>query len=258
MNCEHYEEAIGELVDGAPMDGARRADVEAHLRDCASCRALLADLRQIRAAAARLPMTPVPERVWARVSERLAGRGARAIRPDHGGPFHLLFGSWQLRLAWGAGVLALAAVLVIVALPRLRSGGSQVATNRPGTTPAGQAVHASDAELVQSVESELQLAEQHYEKAIAGLEQIAKTGEGTLDPQLAATLHKNLSVIDQAIRDSRLALQAQPTDELAQESLFEAFRRKVGVLQETVTLINEMRKGNQAEAAKIIGNMNKS
>ena len=60
------------------------------------------------------------------------------------------------------------------------------------------------------------------------------------------------------IHDSRLALQTQPTNELAQESLFEAFRRKVGLLQETVSLMNEMRKGNQAEAAKIIGNMNKS
>jgi hypothetical protein len=45
---------------------------------------------------------------------------------------------------------------------------------------------------------------------------------------------------------------------MAQESLFEAFRRKVGLLQDTVALINEMRKGNQAEAAKIIGSMNKS
>jgi len=102
------------------------------------------------------------------------------------------------------------------------------------------------------------LAEQHYEKAIAGLEQIAKAGQGTLDPQLAGTLQKNLAVIDQAIHDSRVALQTQPTNELAQESLFEAFRRKVGLLQETVSLMNEMRKGNQAEAAKIIGNMNKS
>jgi len=65
-------------------------------------------------------------------------------------------------------------------------------------------------------------------------------------------------VIDQAIRESRAALQSQPASELAQESLFEALRRKVGLLQETIGLINEMRKGNQAGTARIIQNLNKS
>jgi anti-sigma factor RsiW len=260
MNCEHYQEAIGELVDGARMDEARRIDVEAHLRDCASCRALLADLRQIRAAAARLPMAPPPERVWAKVFAQLPIPAGRPATPEKPGLLAVVFGSGRLRLAWGAAALAVAVLaFVVVALPRLRSTDTrQVASGTAAPTPPTEPVHATDAQLVQSVESELRLAEQHYEKAIAGLEQIAKAGQGTLDPQLAGTLQKNLAVIDQAIHDSRVALQTQPTNELAQESLFEAFRRKVGLLQETVSLMNEMRKGNQTEAAKIIGNMNKS
>ena len=71
-------------------------------------------------------------------------------------------------------------------------------------------------------------------------------------------LQKNLGIIDQAILDSRLALQTQPTNQLAQASLFEAFRRKVALLQDTITLINEMRKGNQAGAAKVLQNLNRS
>jgi len=257
MNCEHYEEAIGELVDGARMDEARRIEVEKHLRDCASCRSLLSDLRQIRAAANRLPMQPPPDRVWTRLSAQLP---VAANQVEKRRVFHLLFGTPRLRFAWGAAAtLAIAVLVLVVALPRLRPVENRQAAGRPpAAQPAAGAVHPTDAELVQSVESELRLAEQHYEKAIAGLEQIAKAGEGTLDPQLASTLRKNLSVIDQAIRDSRVALQTQPTNEVAQESLFEAFRRKVGLLQDTVVLINEMRKGNQAEAAKIIGSMNKS
>ncbi len=250
MNCDHFEDAIGDLVDGARMDEARRVEVEAHLRECASCRDLKADLQRIRTAAGELPMAPVPRRVWTTVSARLSAEGARESRRP--GLLQFLVGNWRLRLAWG-GALALVVVLFLVVLPRLSPAPQQAAK-----APAGPPVHANDAELVQSVESELQLAEQHYEKAIAGLEQIAKAGEGTLDPQIAATLQKNLGVVDQAIHDSRMALQAQPANEVAQESLFEAFRRKVSVLQETVSLINEMRKGNQAEAAKIIGNMNKS
>ena len=44
----------------------------------------------------------------------------------------------------------------------------------------------------------------------------------------------------------------------AQDSLFEAFRSKIVLLQDTISLINEVRKGNQAEAARIADGMNKS
>ncbi len=285
MNCERYTEAIDDLVDGR-IGPAARLELEAHLAGCESCRALVADLRSIRVTASALPVHRPPERIWTRLAEELpaslpasahaAAETQPTVRrePDStrdAGPrpswVTRLFGAPGWRVAWAAaGVLALAAVLLVLLLPRVRPGQQGPAVAKaPSATPStpaakgGEApVHPSNADLVQSVESELQMAEQHYEKAIAGLEQIAKAGEGTLDPQVASALRKNLGVIDQAIKDSRVALQAQPTNELAQESLFEAFRRKVGLLQDTVTLINEMRKGNQAEAAKIIGNMQKS
>jgi CHASE3 domain sensor protein len=63
---------------------------------------------------------------------------------------------------------------------------------------------------------------------------------------------KNLQVIDQAIGESRAALKTQPASTDVQEGLFENMRTKVALLQQTVELINEMRKGNQAEAGRII------
>jgi len=58
------------------------------------------------------------------------------------------------------------------------------------------------------------------------------------------------SIIDQAISESRAALKTQPTSTSAQDGLFDALRTKVALLQQTVELINEMRKGNQAEAGR--------
>ena len=107
----------------------------------------------------------------------------------------------------------------------------------------------------QSIASELALAEGHYQKAISGLEQIANAEKGALDPRTAATLQKNLAVIDQAITESRAALQAQPNSEPAQQSLLESFKTKIALLQDTVALINEMRKGNDAGAAKIVSGL---
>ena len=54
------------------------------------------------------------------------------------------------------------------------------------------------------------------------------------------------------------ALRSNPLSAEAQDSLFEAFRAKIALLQDTVALINEVRKGNQAEAARIADGMNKS
>jgi hypothetical protein len=103
-----------------------------------------------------------------------------------------------------------------------------------------------------AIEAELLQAEQHYQKAIAGLERIASAEKGSLDPQTASTLEKNLAVVDQAISESRAALKSQPDNEPAQMSLLENFKTKVALLQDTVALINEMRKGNETGAARLV------
>src|SRR5512142_1254471 len=108
MNCQRSEEALGELVDGARIDEARRIDVDAHLRDCASCRALLADLRQIRAAAARLPQDPVPARAWSRIASQLPSSDPAPLTAR---VFRVIFGTPRLRLAWGAAATVALAVL---------------------------------------------------------------------------------------------------------------------------------------------------
>src|SRR5207237_6875473 len=107
-------------------------------------------------------------------------------------------------------------------------------------------------EAAASIEAELRQAEAHYEKAIKGLEQIASAEQNALDPRTAATLQKNLAVIDQAITESRAAVRSEPASEPAQQSLLENFKSKIGLLQDTVALINEMRKGNEAGAAQIV------
>jgi hypothetical protein len=130
---------------------------------------------------------------------------------------------------------------------------------RPADPHSGEPTDASaldTGDVVATVQAELQAAEAHYDKAIQGLEQIARTESGALDPQVAAVLQKNLQVIDVAIGESRAALQQQPASVDAQDSLFDAMRSKVGLLQQTVELINEMRKGNQAEAGRLIKGLN--
>ena len=63
-------------------------------------------------------------------------------------------------------------------------------------------------------------------------------------------LRQNIKTINAAIEESRTALVQNPGNDPARDSLFEALRRKVVVLQATVNLMNEMRKGNQAGAVE--------
>ena len=49
----------------------------------------------------------------------------------------------------------------------------------------------------------------------------------------------------------------QPASSRAQDGLFEAMRTKVALLQQTVELINEMRKGNQAEAGRLMQDLSR-
>jgi hypothetical protein len=252
MQCERYRESIQELADGT-IGPIRRAELQQHLDGCASCRALAEDLRVVVATAGSLDDLPVPVGVWLQVAGRLRQEGrvaAPAPRPE--------------RPRRHVAILALAATLVIAV------GGAWLALVRGGATPApthtdssaGAAGNAVPEDAVQGIADEIRLAEEHYQNAIRRLEEIARvdtaSGEATIDPQTAAVLQKSLTVIDQAIAESRAALRSEPQSAPARDSLFDALKRKVVLLQDTVVLMNEMRKGNSAGAAQIVEGLNKS
>lgn len=239
MTCEQFADLVADLVDGK-LDTATERAAERHADGCESCRALVADLRTIGAAAFTLDRLEPPARVWERIQDRLQHEPAP--------PQTARLLAWpRTRTAWGVWLGAAAALLlatVIGLLPLLRQ--------REPITVSTQISSPDGPGLVDSVQADLQAAEGHYEKAIKGLEEIARTESGELDPQVAAVLQKNLQVIDQAIGESRAALVSQPASPDVQDGLFDAMRAKVALLQQTVELINEMRKGNQAEAGRII------
>ena len=95
-------------------------------------------------------------------------------------------------------------------------------------------------------------AQAQFEKAIADLEKVAKNNQQALDPNTSATIEKNLGILDQAIAENRAAVKAEPASVAARETLFDALRQKVSLLQDTISLINEMRKGNNAAAAQLV------
>jgi anti-sigma factor RsiW len=248
MSCNDYREAIAEFVDGA-LDPTRQRELERHVEGCPACRALVADLKSIQAAAFTLDRAELPPHILPRLQERIAQEPVPASR----GRLLAFPRSRAAMVAWTAAAAALLAVTTVGLFSVLQSGRS----NQPHDDAAVQTAPAGSGDAaVATVEAELRAATEHYDRAIQQLEQIARAENGALDPQVAAVLQKNLQVIDQAIGESRAALQSQPASTDVQESLFDAMRSKVALLQQTVELINEMRKGNQTEAGRLLQGLN--
>jgi len=253
------EDLLNAFADES-IDPSDRADVERHLASCASCRQTVADLREVLRAAGALALHEPPVRAWSRIERaiRLEAESRQSTQNPQNSesktslrvlrvPRALRSTSWR---AW----LAAAAALVLATVVGLRYAPPRGSDDTRANAPAADTqIAASDS--AQSVEAELREAEAHYENAIKGLEQIANAEKNELDPRTAATLQKNLAVIDQAIGESRAAMRSQPSSEPAQQSLIENFKTKIRLLQDTVALINEMRKGNEAGAARIVSGL---
>lgn len=243
MSCTACLDALNDLVEGT-LPAGRRLEVEAHLQACPSCASAREDLARIRHLAAALDRMTPPPALWERVQAKTVGRGGAGSRP------------WYLRRVVWAPLATAACLVLAVAMVYVLQQRAAPAERNTADEPLTATTVGEHPEL-ESVASELRKAEGHYENAIRGLERLANDQQ-VLDPQVAASLQRNLLVIDEAIDESRAAVRAQPANAQAQESLFEAFRTKIVVLQDTIALINEMRKGNQAGAARIAEGLNKS
>jgi putative zinc finger protein len=217
MNCESYEDLLGDYVDGvraASRPGDERlAAFERHLAGCARCQALVADFTIVRGAASTLEDHVPPQRLWTRI--------AASIEEERRRPW------WQRPL--GHAVPAWAPVAAAAALVLLIAGATWLAWRHEPAQAPQQAVSAP-------AEPDAIPAEQHYEAAIAGLQQLADAQNASLDPETRAVLKENLAVLDRAISESRAALADEPENALAQESLLDALDTKVALLQDTVAL----------------------
>jgi anti-sigma factor RsiW len=238
MNCADLNAVLVDLVDGR-LDGAEQRQVERHLEACADCRALVEDLRSIRAAAFMLDRHEPKAAVWSKVQAAVAAEPAVSRFSPAAVRRGFREGGWPV---WLGAAAALILATVIGLLPLMNRA--------PQPHDDSAAAPAEEPATVESVTAEFEAAERHYQKAIDDLQTIANKDTGELDPNVAAVLQKNLGVIDQAIAESRAALKSQPSSTNAQNGLFDALRTKVALLQQTVELINEMRKGNQAEAGR--------
>ena len=193
MTGPHMETKLNEYVDGT-LAAHDRASVEAHLVDCAACRAVVAELRSLFAATASLPKSIEPGRdLWAGVETRIGQRATRNVQRFH----------------WRAALAAAAVLLIALGLSRLLPPST--AHYRPGQ---GWAAVQAD-----------------FDRTTSELGLIFAAERERLRPETVALLERNLAIIDAAIAESRAALARDPASVELRGLFAAAARQKVELLR---------------------------
>ncbi len=213
MSCTEF---LNQLE--AWMEGERAADPRAHVRDCASCRGLVADLDAIEqgAHAWAAEEADPPERVWVSLRAQLEAEGL--IRGD--GSDEPAAAATQRKPGWFAGifdalprpVLAGAYLAALIGFSLVLTGPStrQMDENRwmGGTQDTTGALSA-----------DLQNAERDEVSAMS-----------EPDPVVKASLHDNLAIVDNYIALCEKSVREDPENEIARDYLYEAYEQKADLL----------------------------
>jgi Putative zinc-finger len=227
MTHEQILELLDDYVGGelAPRD---ERDVRRHLMQCESCRAEEEVLRTLLDEAAALPEEIAPPRdLWQDIAPRLESRTAIIERSDE-----VRIGRKVRPVPWWMLAAASVALVATTALATLQiSGGDDTPV-----LAAEKAAAPASAGGPPTALAAFRPAEQEYERAIGDLQTALESRRSELAPQTVATLEANLRIIDQAIRESRAALAADPNRPELTEMLTDAYDAKLDVLRRAVSL----------------------
>lgn len=203
-------ETLSAYGDGE-LPALARTRVDAHLAQCTSCRAGLARVRALVAAAAALPPDVEPPDVaWQGIRARIR----REARPR------------RARRAWvGLGALAAAAVVLVAGSLLLRPGRSD--KHLAGGTSAA----------VAALPAGLTSVDRNYVASIAELRGTLEQQGQSLSPHTVRVLEHSLALIDTAIAEARAALAADPANAALAGILSAQYEHKLGLLQRATKLV---------------------
>lgn len=204
MNCMEFQNALPDFIDGGAAPEA-----EGHVKSCAVCAGLVADLKEITGQARLLAAAdePGPE-MWTRIERVLEQEGL--VRVEVPAPRRALWwGAGQNRWAVPAWAGAVAALLLL-------AFGLNTLRQAPATPPAGVAV-VQPAALVDSDDLKL-------------LDAVGKRS-----PNKRAHYKAHLEAVNASIRDAKRSVEQDPGNELARERLVQAYDQKSALYEMAMT-----------------------
>ena len=236
----HWTERLSEYHDDE-LTAAERTACEAHLAECADCRDTLADLGGVIASARADRDTMPAADLWPGILSRIE-QGSTKAEP------HNRWGQAAVRpvrrqITFSLPQLALAASLLIA----VSAAVAYVAANRaagpqPIATIARELPIQAMAEPMLAPSTDAtpaNFADAAFDRAVSDLERTLVEQRAALDPRTIVIIERNLAVIDEAIRQARAALDADPANTFLNSHLADARRRKLELLRRATSIAGD-------------------
>jgi anti-sigma-K factor RskA len=218
MVCKQYQELISDYIDGS-LELGEQVQIERHLVDCESCRAVRDDLLQIVHFSHQLPQHAPSGAVWSRIEAD--------VLEERGSWFRTV--SWWARLKTRHFNLSLpqmaataAAVIIAVSAAVLVSRQDAAQNNAKAIAPRASGIEATPLSNPDF---------QQLEKQINRLSETVEQRKVEWDPELRSAFERNLLYVDQCLAECRHQLNDNPADDVSQELMLNAYREKVRLLE---------------------------
>jgi anti-sigma factor RsiW len=222
---DHWIDRLSDYIDG-DLTSDERTACDAHLATCAECRVVLAELQAVVADARQDPEQLPSTDLWAGIASRLEAP-TRVVPFEPARGRRVTFSISQLAVAASLLMAVSAGVSWLVATRPATSRGSSepivMAENEPFAPSSADATTAN-------------FADAQFDAAVQDLERILASQRDTLDPRTVRVLERNLQAIDEAIRQSRQALDADPANPFLNSHLADSRQRKLELLRRAALL----------------------
>ncbi|MCP4658419.1 MAG: hypothetical protein GY856_23640 [bacterium] len=216
MSCREAEAILDELVEGR-LPAALERRLREHLAGCEACRHEEAALRRLLDAAAELPRAlEPPADLWPQIAPRLRQRRFAA------------FTLARRRGTWRGWLLQAVAAVVFMGLGAVLSQLLVAPASEPGSPGGGE---PAAVRTVAAAQTEFEMIEAEFLRAKEDLWLTAYRGSRGLAPVTQKVVERNLRIIDEAIRELRGALEANPGDRQLEGLLLANHRKEINLLQ---------------------------
>lgn len=225
MTHDQWTDRLSDYLDG-DMPAGERTALEAHLTDCAACRATAAELRRVVARAHALEDRPPAADLWPGIAERIGVSTGQHV-------VSLAARRERRRLVFSIPQALAAGITLML----FSSGVVWLALHAPTTTstlvgPVAVAPNPSAGPSVRPIRNGWPAANTTYDAAVADLQRALEAGRSRLDTGTVRVIEQNLRIIDGAIAQARAALAADPGNAYLNLHLADTMRRKLELLRQ--------------------------